>query len=257
MRRFRQPGLAEVISLDEFRQKIQPEPVPHNPAADYSPVDYGTYRAGEFVLNTLRAPEDPKGIVVVSREPSEEPAEVFASKGTDAWYYAVKPSIHDTEALTLDLELLDEATEERLKTPVKRLYMISLIAEHVLRRQDRLVYDRKAEIPPVQAGNVEIKQDSKDKWLEVMRWRTASGLALQAVGIKRPELRAEIKEYLRDVLRGRLQYAVSIERLREQLMGQLKHEPEQYYNFLVGMCSPIGILDFRKIDKKTTKKLEE
>jgi hypothetical protein len=242
------PESGEVVSLDEFRALLRPETVepPATERTPYAPVDYASYNMARSMLEVLNGGTTDK-LVIVQRV-TTEPQRVFYVKQWGNWF-AVDQNRDDVESITVALENQDEITEARLHAPLRRFYLLSLVAHRVLERNEKI--DRNAMISAPKIDEAEIELDTEERWLSVNTWRAAAGLGVIAVGRQRPQLRREIRTHLRNVLSERWHYMLSRQRLSE-LLGRLTPEqtmsltPDISHHFL-GICNPLNQLEVSKI----------
>ncbi len=234
--------IAEVISLDDFRDSLRQKRAvtaeTQPPPVEFSEVDQASYRAIRRILQRTYGTEVPANIGVLTRDVSSTP-HVRASYSEEGWGFAIDRNFDDLESLTIPLETMDDATEQRLREPISRLYTTTILAKHVLQRENRINFT--APISPVQIGREVVSLDpGSERFRDITEWRIASGMGLIAVCRDRLTLKQEIRQHLGEVLEDRLAYARS-RQFTSQLLGvEAPDRSPVLPDHLVGICTPLN-----------------
>lgn len=241
--------LPEVISLAEFRNRVHPDEPDMLPPTEvnYTPVDYAVFMTGKAMLGRLLGRAPLKGLHIAQRL-TGKPRDVSYSPENGLWI-AVNQNRDDLETLTIDLEQHDEATETRLRRPIENFYLLSLIAGRILVAENLI--NTNGQLPNPKAGETEINTENDlHRQQEINVWRTAAGLAIMAVGTKRPRLRYDMRTYVNNVLAGRLQYLESLERLAHVtgiVFPDFADDEASLSSYLIGVCNPAYISQLREM----------
>lgn len=248
---YSRPDSGEVVSLEKFRALLRPETQEESmgPQTPYTHIDYASHTMARSMLEVLNGGTADK-LVIVQRV-TTEPQRAFYVKERGNWF-AVNQNRDDLEAITVELENQDEVTEARLYAPLRRFYLLSLVAHRVLERNKKI--NPETRISPPVIDNTEIELGTEAQWISVNTWRAAAGLGIIAVGKARPQLRNELRKHLKNVLSDRFNYVLSRQQL-SRLLGRETPEqkepqiPDISHHFL-GLCNPLSQLEVRNIVKK-------
>ncbi len=244
-----------VVSIDEFRRRVHPEvdteaSEPMSRLDEYMPIGFAGYQAITRTLETLYHPKRVGKLVVVTRFVTGQAAKVVQSCDERGRYYAVDQDSNDIEALTINLERHDEETEDRLRGPLERFYLASLLARHVIRKEGRLDYNKRYKV--IRVGEAQLRTDGERR-KRILNWRAAARLGINAVSARRPKLAAEIEDYLADVISDRLEYEMSIRRMKD-LLNIGSRDKDEVEESLLGLCNPLSAFEITDLRSATSPK---
>lgn len=237
-------GLAPVISLRTFRDQIQQGP------PEYEDVDHLSFHQARGMLMGLHGPPIPRVLYVVSRM-VDTPSKVIGYADEHQWLYGASINRQEQDRLLEDLEAEPEDIDQKLRAPLKRLLLTSLIAEHVLESCGFEIPE--SGISNANAGKpvIRIKYEEEPvRYMDFMRKRAASGLGLLAIAGQRPQLEESIKNYLGFTLGRRF------ETVRSRTAGRRAVEVKEGKNGIVdggfiAFCNPLDRFELRNIKPPT------
>lgn len=225
-----------VVSLEDFRNRtlnsVASDEV-SNSFGGYDKVDYRTWLVVNRMLTSLNGATLPDTFVVYQRTVKKPDVKVISSTGKNNWWgYLVDANSDDQEALTIDLEILEVDGGERLREPIERLYIASLIGQHVLRRDNRILDVQRTNTLTIGRETINCEPE---RGRVITEWRTAAGLGLIALSKDR-SLRTNIREYLSETLENRLKHARSLGVYSDFFNTNI--EDSAIDDWLVGVCKP-------------------
>lgn len=249
---------AELFSLDDFRAYVKPpEPIEAEtiPQIEYAPADYMQFNVVQRAINQITGVPNKRDLVLLTRV-SHEPRRVVATKTGKVLFLSVNLNSDDIETITIDLDIADEVEDKRLRTPLERYYLCSLVARHLLINGKRI--DPSAEVLNPTVGNEEFHIDKAEeisRWLDITTWRASARIGLIAVSEFRTSLMQNMRRYLNTVLDDRLHHLHSLSNTATHI-GYPQPEIEMY-DWLIGLCNPLNPHDLLRVDKKFNKKSDD
>jgi hypothetical protein len=248
----RDPSLAKVISLNEFRQQLMPEEETYPRSEiladlNYEFVKYPEYTVYRHVVEHIEPQAANSNIVIAVRdtEIQETPYIFMAKEGNDR-YIAIDRGTDEVESLTLDFCTYDPE-ESNISDQLKTYYTASLIGKALLNGGKRIDFNEahnKLDMP--QIGEANIKLDYDDRFIEVTKWRAAGGIALHAVAGKNANLQNILIGHLAHQLDYRMHYDQGRQQFAE-LVGVGADDECSITDRMLGICNPLSRMNLRAI----------
>lgn len=229
--------MTNVISMEAWKQGVvEPEGV-YDPLAGFKVVDPLSYYAIKNVLDRLDGEAASKELVVVKKD-VDTPFSVQATENERGRYYAVKRNEQDEEEITLDLQLLSEKQEKRMKEPLQRMVLAAAVGYH--RLETGGLVKRSKPLTELRIGEAKVNLGGAAREMQLTTIRAAAGLALLAATPNRPALRQDIRDYLEESLGDRLHYARSKQAYEGIVSSRALRSEEVISDRLVGFCHPLN-----------------